>query len=68
MVAVAIFYLFPRTITVRERNVDGVMVDAEVTRVPLKRGLDLQGGMHLALELDQSDRVSADPDGTSSSR
>jgi len=28
-----------------------------VTRVPLKRGLDLQGGMHLALELDQSQRV-----------
>ncbi len=62
MVAVAIFYLFPRTVTVRERNVDGVMVDAEVTRVPLKRGLDLQGGMHLALELDQSERVSADPE------
>jgi len=32
-----------------------------VTRVPLKRGLDLQGGMHLALELDQSKQVSADP-------
>ncbi|HUG26746.1 MAG TPA: protein translocase subunit SecD [Gemmatimonadales bacterium] len=62
MIAVAVFYLFPRTVTVRERNVDGVMVDAEVTRVPLKRGLDLQGGMHLALELDQSDRVSADPE------
>ena len=62
MVALAIFYLFPRTVTVRERNVDGVMVDAEVTRVPLKRGLDLQGGMHLALELDQSQRVSADPE------
>ncbi|MFN2324425.1 MAG: preprotein translocase subunit SecD, partial [Gemmatimonadales bacterium] len=61
LIAIAIFYLFPRTITVRERNVDGVMADVEVTRVPLKRGLDLQGGMHLALELDQSQRVSADP-------
>lgn len=61
MIAIAVFYLFPRTITVRERNVDGVMADVEVTRVPLKRGLDLQGGMHLALELDQSERVSADP-------
>jgi protein-export membrane protein SecD/preprotein translocase SecF subunit len=28
---------------------------------PLNLGLDLQGGMHLALELDQSKRVSADP-------
>ena len=37
------------------------MRDTTVTRVPLKRGLDLQGGMHLALELDQSKQVSADP-------
>ncbi len=29
--------------------------------MPLKLGLDLQGGMHLALELDQSKQVSADP-------
>jgi protein-export membrane protein SecD/preprotein translocase SecF subunit len=28
---------------------------------PVNLGLDLQGGMHLALELDQSQRVSADP-------
>lgn len=28
---------------------------------PVNLGLDLQGGMHLALELDQSERVSADP-------
>jgi protein-export membrane protein SecD/preprotein translocase SecF subunit len=28
---------------------------------PVNLGLDLQGGMHLALELDQSKRVSADP-------
>ncbi|HET8648523.1 MAG TPA: protein translocase subunit SecD [Gemmatimonadales bacterium] len=28
---------------------------------PIKLGLDLQGGMHLALELDQSKQVSADP-------
>ena len=37
------------------------MRDVTVKRVPLKRGLDLQGGMHLALELDQSQKVSADP-------
>jgi protein-export membrane protein SecD/preprotein translocase SecF subunit len=28
---------------------------------PVSLGLDLQGGMHLALELDQTDRVSSDP-------
>jgi preprotein translocase subunit SecD len=60
LVALSIFYLFPRDITIRERGQDGVMRDVKVTRVPLKRGLDLQGGMHLALELDESQRVSAD--------
>jgi protein-export membrane protein SecD/preprotein translocase SecF subunit len=29
--------------------------------MPVNLGLDLQGGMHLALELDQSQRISADP-------
>ena len=57
----SVYFLFPRNVTLRERGVDGVMRDTVVTRVPLKRGLDLQGGMHLALELDQSKQVSADP-------
>lgn len=57
----SIYFLFPRNVTLRERDVNGVMRDTVVTRVPLKRGLDLQGGMHLALELDQSKQVSADP-------
>jgi preprotein translocase subunit SecD len=61
LVALSIFYLFPRTQTIRERGGDGVMRDVAITRVPLKRGLDLQGGMHLALELDQEKKVSADP-------
>src|SRR5260221_9493049 len=57
----SIYFLFPRTVTIRERGADGVMHDVEHTRVPLKRGLDLQGGMHLALELDQTKQASADP-------
>src|SRR6476469_1146189 len=57
----SIYFLFPRTVTLRERGADGVMRDTTVTRVPLKKGLDLQGGMHLALELDQSKQVSSDP-------
>jgi|KBSSwiStaDraftv2_1062776.scaffolds.fasta_scaffold13749_4 preprotein translocase subunit SecD len=61
LVAASIFYLFPREITVRERRADGVMRDTSMTRVPLKLGLDLRGGMHLALELDQSNKVSANP-------
>ncbi|HUR93746.1 MAG TPA: protein translocase subunit SecD [Gemmatimonadales bacterium] len=57
----SIYFLFPRSVSLRERGADGVMRDTTVTRVPLRRGLDLQGGMHLALELDQSKQVSADP-------
>ncbi len=61
LVVASIFYLYPRQITIRERGDSGVMRDSLVTRVPLKLGLDLQGGMHLALELDQAKKVSANP-------
>jgi preprotein translocase subunit SecD len=61
LVVASVYFLFPRNVTLRERGPNGVMRDTMVTRVPLKRGLDLQGGMHLALELDQSKQVSADP-------
>ncbi|MFZ5625297.1 MAG: preprotein translocase subunit SecD, partial [Gemmatimonadota bacterium] len=61
LVIASVYNLFPRTITIRERGPDGVMRDTQVTKVPLKLGLDLQGGMHLGLELDQSQVVSADP-------
>src|SRR5689334_4207309 len=57
----SIYFLFPRTVTIREPGANGVMRDTAITRVPLKRVLDLQGGMHLALELDQSKQVSSDP-------
>ena len=53
--------LFPRTITERVKGADGVIRDSLIKQVPLKLGLDLQGGMHLGLELDQSKRISADP-------
>ena len=62
LIALSVFYLIPREVTVRERDLQtGVMHDRTEKRMPLKLGLDLQGGMHLALELDQSKQVSADP-------
>ena len=62
LIAMSIFSLIPRNQTIREPDpVTGVMTDRTRQRVPLKLGLDLQGGMHLALELDQSKKVSADP-------
>jgi preprotein translocase subunit SecD len=57
----SIWALWPRTITVRERNPDtGAAEYREVKRIPLKLGLDLQGGMHLALEVDESKGAVAD--------
>ncbi|HEX5580083.1 MAG TPA: protein translocase subunit SecD [Gemmatimonadaceae bacterium] len=53
LVAASLWALFPRTVVERV-NRGGQFVYDTVQRVPLKRGLDLQGGMHLALELDES--------------
>src|ERR687891_272215 len=62
LIALSVFHLVPRNVTLRERDPKtGVMSDHTEKRIPLKLGLDLQGGMHLALELDQSKQVSADP-------
>jgi len=59
-VALSVYSLFPREVTIRSRGEDGAMRDTTETRIPLKLGLDLQGGMHLGLELDQTNRVSSD--------
>ncbi len=62
LIAVSVFHLIPRQVTLRERDVEtGVMRDTVRRQIPLKLGLDLQGGMHLAMELDQSRQVSSDP-------
>ena len=45
--------LFPRNVKERVKGPNGFVYDT-VRRVPLKRGLDLRGGMHLALEVDES--------------
>ena len=59
LIAVSAWTLFPRTTTERVKR-NGVYVVDTVKRVPLKRGLDLQGGMHVALEVDESKGVIAD--------
>lgn len=59
MVIASAWALFPREVTDRVSR-DGVMVDTTFTRVPLKLGLDLRGGMYLALEIDQSQQAVAD--------
>jgi preprotein translocase subunit SecD len=59
LLAVSAWSLFPRTVVERVKR-NGVFVYDTVNRVPLKRGLDLQGGMHLELEIDESKQVVAD--------
>src|SRR5512134_863330 len=59
LVLASIWALFPRTVVERVKR-DGVFVYDTVSRVPLKRGLDLQGGMHLSLEVDESKQAVAD--------
>jgi preprotein translocase subunit SecD len=57
----AVWALFPRTVVERVKR-DGVFVYDTVQRVPLKRGLDLQGGMHLTLEIDEAKQAVANKD------
>jgi len=60
LVVASIWTLFPRDVEVRLRRPDGTYYDTVQRRVPLKYGLDLRGGMHLALEVDESQRAVAD--------
>ena len=60
LVLASAWALFPRNVKVRQRRADGTFYDTTVYRVPLRKGLDLSGGMHLALEVDDSKGVVAD--------
>ncbi|HEX8943710.1 MAG TPA: protein translocase subunit SecD [Gemmatimonadaceae bacterium] len=51
---VSIWALFPRNVTTREIGSDRLMHDVTVRHIPLRQGLDLQGGTYLALEVDDS--------------
>src|SRR5437764_7609378 len=55
LIAVSIISLVPRNS--KQRVIDpstGRLRDTTVRRLPINLGLDLQGGVHLALEVDQS--------------
>jgi preprotein translocase subunit SecD len=55
LVVLSIGSLVPRNQKMRIRDATtGTMKDTTVRRVPINLGLDLQGGIHLALEVDQS--------------
>src|SRR5713101_4790695 len=51
----SVWQLLPKNQTIRVPDpVTGRMKDTSVRRVPVHLGLDLQGGVHLALEVDQT--------------
>jgi preprotein translocase subunit SecD len=58
----SIYLLFPRDVATRYRGADGVLRVDTSRHVPLRRGLDLQGGMYLALEVDDSKQAIAPSD------
>ncbi|HTR78012.1 MAG TPA: protein translocase subunit SecD [Gemmatimonadaceae bacterium] len=54
MCLVSIYFLVPRTVKIPTRGKDGVLRTDTVRRIPLRKGLDLQGGMYLELAPDLS--------------
>jgi preprotein translocase subunit SecD len=55
LLVLAVWQLIPTNVTQRVRDpATGRMKDTTIRRVPINLGLDLQGGIHLALEVDQS--------------
>ncbi|MGH7658053.1 MAG: hypothetical protein ACREL6_07445, partial [Gemmatimonadales bacterium] len=61
LAAISIWQLVPSVITRTQLRADGSSELVTDTLWHPALGLDLQGGMHLALELDESKRVSTDP-------
>ena len=61
LAAASMIALIPRNVTQRAYDpVTSRMRDTVVRRVPIKLGLDLRGGVHLALEVDRSKQASVD--------
>ena len=61
LVVASVFALVPRNVKQRIHDSrTGIMRDTTVRRVPIKLGLDLSGGVQLALEVDQSRGAVAD--------
>ncbi len=54
LIAVSIWALLPRTVVERVDAGNGVIRFDTAKRFPIREGLDLKGGMHLTLEINQS--------------
>ena len=54
LIVASLWALFPRTAVERREASNGVVSYDTVRRFPLKKGLDLAGGMYMSLEVDDS--------------
>src|SRR5688572_10453044 len=59
LIVASIWALFPRDVVERRESDEGVVSYDTVRRFPLKRGLDLAGGMYMSLEVDDSKQAVA---------
>src|SRR5688500_882140 len=60
LLAVSAWTLRPREVIELRRSETGERVPDTTSRIPIKLGLDLRGGMHLAMEIDESKGAVAD--------
>jgi preprotein translocase subunit SecD len=54
LIAASVWSIWPRPVVHRIETTSGVIEYDTVRQIPIRRGLDLEGGMHLTLEVDES--------------
>jgi len=54
LIALSVWALVPRAVVEKTEGPNGVIRYDTARRFPIREGLDLKGGMHMALEVDQS--------------
>jgi preprotein translocase subunit SecD len=59
LIAASVWAIWPRAVVRRLETTNNVIRFDTVRQIPIRRGLDLEGGMHLTLEVDESKGVVA---------
>jgi len=59
LIAASVWSIWPRPVVRRLETTNNVIRYDTLRRIPIRRGLDLEGGMHLTLEVDESKGVVA---------
>jgi preprotein translocase subunit SecD len=59
LIVASVWAIWPRAVVRRLETTDNVIRYDTVRQIPIRRGLDLEGGMHLTLEVDESKGVVA---------